>query len=104
MSSPATTLNATFNITWRGPARIAEAVQRLGLVSLFDCLYAVEILLTVTGMCLVLSAVVYRMRSKIHVNLQCIFANAELHFILLAPSRFVEIAFVVGWDGGGKLL
>lgn len=96
--------NATSNITLRGPAKAADAIQRLDLVPLFYSLYGVEILLTVTGMCLVLTAVVYRMKSRIHVNLQCVFANGELHFVFLAPSRFVVIGLEVAWNGGGTFV
>lgn len=95
--------NASANLTaLRGPARASEAIRRLDLVPLYDVLFALEILLTLTGMCLVLTALVYRVKAKIHVNLQYIFANAELHFAVLASSRFVSIALIIGCDSVGK--
>lgn len=86
----------------QGPAKLYRSMHRLGLESLFEVLYSAEIVLTTTGTCLLILALSYRRKSKIHVNIQRIFANSELHLALLSPVRFFSIALVIIVDDGGR--
>lgn len=96
--------SAPMNKTFSGPAKWGELMRRLHVVELYEALYGVEVLLTLSGISLLGLALRYRMRSKLHVNILRIFANSDLHLILLAPVRFVNIALILTSDDGGKRL
>ncbi|KAH7713877.1 hypothetical protein AAVH_18763 [Aphelenchoides avenae] len=54
--------------------------------------------LTITGVLLCLTALRYRKRQKVHVNHRRILANVAVTFVLMSPSRFVEIALTMNWQ------
>lgn len=96
------TENGSSTVSFDGPAKEGNLVHRLGVVQLYNVLYAVETLLILSGTFMLLMAVLYRAQSNMHGNIKRIFANADLHFVFLSPVRFVSIALVLSWYDQSK--
>ncbi|KAH7701115.1 CRE-SRE-15 protein, partial [Aphelenchoides avenae] len=89
--------NGSSIVSFDGPAKEGHLVHRLGVVQLYNVLYALEIVLILSGTFMLLMALRYRAKSNIHCNAKRIFANADLHFVFLSPVRFVSIALILSW-------
>ncbi|KAH7718226.1 hypothetical protein AAVH_14294 [Aphelenchoides avenae] len=79
--------NGSSIVSFDGPAKEGHLVHRLGVVQLYNVLYALEIVLILSGTFMLLMALRYRAKSNIHCNAKRIFANADLHFVFLSPTR-----------------